>query len=521
MSSRNVDLNRARDEAETGDMDEAYRIADRYLKENPNDVPFLTIMVYVMLRAEKPTVAYHLAKRVTELEPTAAGAWMNLGMACGDLWIEKEAIRAYEKGLRHAVLPGQKAMLAVNLSSVHIDRGRFDEGEKYCRAALAAVPEHDKATANLGFCQLAQRKWAEGWKNYRKCWGSEWRPKVKYGDEPDWNGEPGKVVLHGEQGVGDMISFASMIPDACKKADIIVEVNKKLKGLFARSFPQAKIYGTRECRPGDKGALWDEEDAKIDYSLALGQCGELFRLRDSDFPGTPYLTPDADRALMWKALFESKGKPAIGIAWSGGITKTGAKYRQWTLEQLLPLLKSVDAHWVSLQYKPAGKEIAEFKAKHPEIDIVEYPHATLTLDYDDTAAMVASLDRVICIQTAVTHLAGGLGVPCWTFIPTNSQWRYGGDGEDFIWAKSVRLVRQKERGRWDDVIEDTAEELRALYGRVSKAAGSPARQGRVRGDGKKVRASGKPDYRPSRDRPRPGLRQRQKPKPNGHTEAFP
>ena len=521
MSSRNTDLATARNEAENGDIDQAYVIADKYLKENPNDVPFLTIMVYVMLRAEKPTVAYHLAKRVTDLEPTAAGAWMNLGMACGDLWIEKEAIRAYEKGLRYAVLDSQKTMLAVNLSSIHIDRGRFDEGEKYCREALKTDPANQKALANLGFCQLAQRKWQEGWKNYRNCLGSEWRPKTKYGDEPDWNGEPGKVVLSAEQGIGDVISFASMIPDALKRADIIVEVNKKLKNLFVRSFPEAKIYGTRESKPGDKEALWDEGDWKIDYSLAMGQCGELFRQKDSDFPGTPYLKADPDRTLMWKSLFASKGKPAIGIAWSGGITKTGAKYRQWDLEQLLPILQSVNAHWVCLQYKPAAKEIAEFKAKHPEIDIVEYPHATLTADYDDTAAIVAALDRVICMQTAVGHLAGALGVPCWTFIPTNSQWRYGGDGEDFLWAKSVRLIRQRERGRWDDVISDTAGELNALYAGVPTAAGEAARQGQLRGDGKAVRPAHKPSYRPARDKPRSGLRKRQKPKSNGHAEAFP
>jgi ADP-heptose:LPS heptosyltransferase len=196
-----------------------------------------------------------------------------------------------------------------------------------------------------------------------------------------------------------------------------------------------------------------------------------------------------------------KKKPCIGIFWRGGIPKTGAKYRQWDLEQLLPIFKSVDAHWVSLQYKPAGKEIAEFKEAHPEIDIVEYPHATLTNDYDDTAALVSALDHCVGMQSAITHLAGAIGVPCWTHIPINSQWRYGGDGEDYIWCKSVRLIRQQKRGEWKDVIEKTAGELRVLFGRVCKTAKNTSQKRNVRSNRKKVRSAGKSNSGQSGDRP--------------------
>ena len=517
MQSRIEALEQVRDLTDAGEADQAYVIADKWLQDDPNDVHFLCAMAHIMLAAEKMTVAYSLAKRCTELAPYESGVWMTFGMVCGDMWLDKEAERAYRRGLKYAKSDKQKIMLALNTASVHINAGRFDEGEKFCREVLKLDPEHSKAAGNLGFCQLAQRNWKEGWKNYRHTWGHEWRPKVKYGDEPDWNGEPGKVVLSAEQGIGDVLSFASMIPDAAKRADIVFEVNKKLKNLIQRSFPTIKVYGTRECQ--DKLPLWEEEDRKIDYSLAIGQCAEMFRLKDEDFPGTPYLVPDPDRTLMWKSLFASKGKPCIGIAWSGGIRNTGAKYRQWDLEQLLPILKSVDAHWVSLQYRPAGKEIAEFRKKYPEIDITEYPHATLTPDYDDTAALVAALDRVVCMQTAITHLAGGLGIPCWTFIPTTSQWRYGQGTEDYVWAKSVRLIRQRTRGQWADVIETTAGELSALYGGVQEATGKAARKGELRRDGKQVRANGQPDNRQAGDRSPTRLRLRKPLKSNGHAQA--
>ena len=469
---------------ESNDFDNAYRLCDKHLKDDPNHPKWLTLMALTLLGAEKPTVAYSLGKRVTQLAPKDAYAWLNMGMIAAGLWRDDEAERCYRRGLKYSTENEQRAMLHVNMSSVMIDTGRFSEAEPHCKKAIEAMPDSIKAHSNLGFCQLAQRNWSEGWKNYRYVLGHEWRPRYTYGDEPDWNGEKGTIVIYGEQGLGDQISFASMIPDMLKWAKendsrFIFDINPRLEALFKRSFPEATIYGTQ----GQKHLNWAAEDTKIDYALPIGQCGEFFRNRDEDFPGTPYLVPDPDRVLQWKALFKSKKKPVIGIAWSGGIPKTGSKFRRVDLEALKPILESVDAHWVSLQYKPSGKEVQG-------TPIVEYKHGTLSNDYDDTVAMVASLDMVIAMHTTVVHVAGGLGIPCWTLVPKNSQWRYGEGVDDFLWAGSLRLMRQTERGKWADVIKNVAGELHALYGKVSKEPAKATRQGKLRRDGPQVRANG-------------------------------
>ncbi len=465
------DLEAAQTLAERGDFDRAYILANRHLKKNPDDHTWLMVMTYIMLGTDKPILAYHLAKRCVQLQPKNAGGYMNLGMACKDLRLDDEALRYCKRGLKLSGSDDQKQMFCVNAASVLVDTGRFKEAEHYCNQALKINPGSEKAIANLGFCQIAQRNWKEGWKNYRSCLGHEWRPIHKYDKEPLWDGKgEGTIVLYGEQGLGDQISFASMLPDVMDWAKrhnsrIILDVSNRLERLIRRSFPDLTVYGTQ----GKQEILWAKDDRSIDYSLPIGQVAEYFRTDDKDFPGTPYLVADEDRVLQWRALFESKEKPVIGIAWSGGIPKTGSQFRQMDLERLLPVLESVDAHWVSLQYKPASKEIAAFKEKHPHIDIVEYPHGTLSNDYDDTVAMVAALDHVVAMHTTVIHVAGGLGVPCWTFVPQNSQWRYGQDVEDYIWADSVRLIRQKERGKWGADIKRTAGELSALFPRVPEA----------------------------------------------------
>ena len=115
-------------------------------------------------------------------------------------------------------------------------------------------------------------------------------------------------------------------------------------------------------------------------------------------------------------------------------------------------------------------------------------------------AMVAALDHVVAMHTTVVHVAGGLGVPCWVFVPQNSQWRYGSEGEDFVWADSVRILRQRKKGHWTDVIQQTAEELHARYTGVCEAATEAPRKGKLRDNGPKVRANGVGDHRQAGDR---------------------
>lgn len=497
------ELEVAQELAEREDYDRAYRIATKNLRDNPNDFKWMMVMMYTLLGAEKPEVAYHIGKRLVQMKPNNGGAWMNLGMAAKDIWQDAEALRCFKRGIRASNNNEQKSMLMVNASSVLVDTGRFKEAEDYALKALELRPESEKAIANLGFCQLAQRNWKEGWKNYRKCLGHDWRPIHQYDNEPQWDGKgKGTIVAYGEQGLGDQISFAQMLPDIkrwCDENDskLIVDINPRLGNLFRRSFPDVKVYGTQN----DARLKWDKEDQHVDYSLPIGQFAEYFRKEASQFTGESYLTPDPDRVLQWQSLFASKCKPVIGIAWSGGIPKTGAKFRRVDLERLLPVLASVDAHWVSLQYKDASKEIDAFKEKHPEIDIVQYRHGTLSNDYDDTVAMVAALDHVVAMHTTIIHVAGGLGVPCWTLIPQNSQWRYGTDVEDFVWANSVRLIRQQKRGEWDDVIDKTAGELGALFPRVRKGTAKTTRKGKLRRDRPKVRANGQSDHRQAGNQP--------------------
>jgi hypothetical protein len=267
--------------------------------------------------------------------------------------------------------------------------------------------------------------------------------KYRNPDEPTWNGEKGqKVIIYGEQGIGDEICFASMIPDATKDVKVIIDCDKRLKGLFTRSFPDCKVYGTRT----DKKLDWDKEDRDFGASISMGELGKFYRNSEAEFPGTPYLKACPERTAAWKAYFATLQKPVIGIAWTGGTWLNASKYRNAPLDKWGPIF-DFPAHFVNLEYKPA-----ETKG----FPVHTYPWATLTKDYDDTAALVAACDMVICMQTSVGHLAAGLGIPTWVMVPTQSQWKYG-KFETMPWYSCMKVYQQKTD--WEEVIGRIASDL--------------------------------------------------------------
>lgn len=460
-------LAKAKDLWEKAQYGDAWDVIQPVLEDNLLDPRALAMAGCIAEKAGNAPVAYHLFRAATQVQPDEANNWCHLGRVAEDIWRTEEAERYYKIALKKVEREETRITLYCNLSAMCVDNARYAEAEKWCEKGLAISPDAVGLRANLGFAQLAQGKWSTGWQWYRSALDEKTRTRFTYGDRPEWDGTPGKrVVLYGEQGIGDELSFASMVPDAIERcAKVIIDCDIRLAKLFARSFPQAIVYGTRKM-PHDC-ALWHPDDREFDASLAIGQVGEFLRTSRDDFPGTPYLTPDPDRVLMWKALWATKRKPVIGIAWQGGIPRTGARFRRWTLDQLLPVLRSVDAHWVCLEYKPAAAAIDAFRRAHPEVDIAEYPHATLTKDYDDTAGIVASLDMVVCMQTSVAHLASAMGVPTWVCVPPTSQWRYGASGESVPWYKAMRVIRQAG-GKWD--FEAIARQLAARFAREIRHA---------------------------------------------------
>lgn len=436
-----INLDLARELAETGSLKEASGLITQAMLEDINNPHALVLASYVAEREGKFPLAYHLAARITQMWPRESSGWTNLGRCADALWRMDEAERCYKRSLALCTKDSHRVTNLLNLAAMHLQLGEFDKARPYAERALAMDADNRKARHNLGMCQLAAHQWADGWKNYEGSLGSGNRIRWNYAGEPDWDGSPGKtVIIHGEQGLGDEICGASCFQDTIRISKrVVLDCDERLANLYKRSFPEAKVYGTRNAA----AVAWDEEDKHPDASAACVQLGALFRRSDADFNGLPYLSPDLERVTGWDALWLSKRKPAIGLAWSGGAHMTGDRFRRVPLEAFKPLIESIDATYVCLQYKDASEEIAA-----SGLPIRQFERATLTKDYDDTAGLVASLDAVVSVTTSVIHLAGALGVPTHVMVGECPQWRYGVDGDTMPWYQSVRLHRKPKGKEW-------------------------------------------------------------------------
>jgi tetratricopeptide (TPR) repeat protein len=435
-----------------GDIAQAGAIAELYLREHPDDAQALSILSACYKQGDRSAVAYVLAKRAVELRNDRPETWVCLGFAAQAMWRMDEALECYKKASRLALNDRQKALYFNNTASVYLDLGQFAKAEEFVDKSLALEPDDKSACHNKGLCLLARREWSTAWDWYSASIGSSQRTEFRYGNEPRWDGKPftGTLVVFGEQGLGDEVCAASVVDEIIAAQEsvggrVILDVDYRLKNLFARSFPKATVHGTR----WEKKLDWPESDRNIGASIACFEVLKYYRTKAEHFTGEPYLTPCPTRLKQWKALHG--GKPTIGIAWTGGTWRNAGTFRQLPLDQWKPLFDAMDANWVSLQYKPAGDLSAT--------PVKEYPWATLTKDYDDTAALVASCDLVIAMQTSVNHLAGALGVPNWIILPKTSQWRYGEDHKDLPWYKGAKLYRQDTT--WP--MQTIADDLKAFF----------------------------------------------------------
>lgn len=441
--------------ADGNDQDRAFgtKLLLPKLDVNPHDAQALFILGYTFMKSGNYGLAYQLNRRAAELAPHMQVVWHNLGKCAYECQKYEEAEDYWRKAVK---LKPDYPLPIDGLGLINLNRGDYDLAIEYTTRSLKHDPDSVDSLVNRGMAYLAKGMWKEGWIGYNANLGVHKDRKERIaGNEVRWDGTKGqKVFCYGEQGIGDEISFASCLPDLIRDSSkVVIECDRRLEGLFKRSFPQCPVYGTR----------YDSEPhrdipSNFDARVSVGQLPQFYRNSDSEFPGAPYLVASPEMRVAWKGLLDSLGpEPKIGIAWSGGRRHTGQSRRSVTLETLLPILK-YPAHWISLQYQTENweknyqlssmetpPEIAEFEEKHG-IKIHHWPWGTQSYDYDQTAALVAELDLVITVTTTVVHLAGALGVDCWTLVPDKVMWRYlaGRGGEVFPWAKSVTLFRQKK-----------------------------------------------------------------------------
>jgi hypothetical protein len=442
--------------------DEAARRCTALLDKDCDDHHAMFLMASVFLRGEKYGVSSLLFRRITELVPKRSEPWNNLGMCFGGMKQHHKARQCYLKAWDREKRP----LYAANVGVTHMEERDYKRAIEWSETALRMDPTCVTALNTRGLSRIALGQWKDGWKDCRAQIGGKFRKRLQFLDEGMWDGKPGtNLVIYGEQGLGDEIMYASCVPDAARENTVVLECDRRLEGLFRRSFPQIAVYGTRLA----KEIEWPNSH-KIDANIPCGQLPEFYRPTPDSCPGTPYLVADPERRIQWRALFDSWGpKPKIGIAWSGGSKHNNPEARSAGIDAFRPLIQAIDADWISLQYK--GDTLREIE--EAGLPVKHYKRASESEDYDDTAALVAELDLYIGVHTSAHHLAGALGVPSIVFTNEKSNWNYQPELRKFPWYQTTTLFPQKPGETWTQTMERLANDPDLLRLRPARSGGVP------------------------------------------------
>lgn len=368
--------------------------------------------------------------------PSLALLWNNRGNTLLELGLNRQAIKSYQYALQLAPsLHDSRVALATCLQAL----GEVQQALVECAKVLKAAPDHAEAHWNYALLLLLLGNYPGGFREYEWRWKKRrFTSPLRQFAQPRWHGgDPaGKTILvYAEQGYGDTLQFCRYLPLlAARGAAVLFECHPPL------------VACMRTVGQGITVVPFGTPLLSFDYHVPLLSLPYLFGTTLETVPVTvPYLFAPEERLPFWQSVMPS-GNRLIGLCWSGKAYPDPGRSCQ--PELLLPLTRLAGISWVSLQID--ARDVKPFSM----LDLT-----MLVQDFGDTAALLAQLELVITIDTAVAHLAGALGKETWLLVPFAPDWRWGLDRTVCPWYPTMRLFRQEQAGEWEPVIEQVTEAL--------------------------------------------------------------
>ncbi len=481
-------------------LPEAIALLENAVEQKPNSAVFRNNLANTLIEAERFADAERHLQIAIAANPAFPESHYHLGNALKAREKFEEAVAAYKEALR---LRPTFTKASVNLSSALYRLERYDVALKVLEAAreiepasaelanaqgkvlqalkredealecyleaLRLDPELPDAHRNAGLALLMRGQFEAGWKSYEwrfRCEGAS--PHWRAFPYPEWQGETekGTILVWGEQGLGDAILYASMVPDLLAQGHtVIMESKRRLIPLFERSFG---VKAVMKNNPPDPATL----NRDIRWHIPIGNLGGRLRPSLESFPQRrSYLKADETRRNTYRAILEreARGDMIVGISWRSMNTKLGPS-KTLNLREWQSILKAPGVRFVDLQYGDTTEERAAAEAEMG-VSLVHVPDLDLRVDVDGVAALATACDLIISVSNTTVHLASALGMPTWILVPASvgNIWYWMRDGERTPWYETARIFRQSSPGDWSDVLQTVQERLKAF---IAERAGS-------------------------------------------------
>jgi len=452
-----------------GFKDLAEQLFLAYLAQVPGSIPGANNLACAQRDLLRFDDAIETIRKAIYANPDSALLWNTLASILAERGDVDQSIQFFDEALR----------LKPDFHTCRYNRGgaRMSLGDPIgalddCETALPGVVlETERAMMKLARSTmlLSAGRIAEGWDAYEARFDPHYIDVTHFFvDRPRWSPESalgGKhLLVMGEQGLGDEILFASIVPDLIEQVGsegkVTLAVEQRLVSLFARSFPGAEVlaHGTlkvdhhvvRVPRFMDDAVM-----ASVDLWTPMASPLRRFRRTLADFPERRrFLTPDPDRVRHWRAALAALGpEPKVGVIWKSLVMQSARTRFYSPFDRWAPVLKTPGAVMVNLQYGDSREEITRAR-EVLGVELWTPPGIDLKNDLDDLTALCVALDVVIGPATATTNLAAAAGADLW-LISTPGAWpRLGTDR--YPWYPQARLFTPPQHNAWEPVMADIA-----------------------------------------------------------------
>ncbi len=430
---------------------DAVALYERVLAAVPDHAESLHGAAMSLVQTGEHARALQYLARLAQRYPQSAEVHYNRGTLLGTMERYDEELAAYRQAI---ALQPNFVRAYVNLGVALRDLHRFDEALQQFRKAVSIDANDAGARTNRAQTNLLLGEFEHGWREYE--W--RWRDGTMQHGLPDamlWTGKQNlrdkTVLVHAEQGFGDTLQFIRFIGRlSAMGARVVLRVQDALWPLLRDFSGTTDVIGESAPLPA------------FDYHIPMLSLAFALKVRGGDLRvETPYVHADPQRFAQWTdVLAKGDARPRVGIAWSGSRTHLNDHNRSIPLAQCAPLFDA-DVQFVSLVKDVRERDRAcvdELAARGVLRDVAD----RLT-SFADTAALIAQLDLVITVDTAVAHLAGALGKPVWIALPFTPDWRWQLKRDDSPWYAQMRLFRQTKRNDWSDALRDLRTALDAWH----------------------------------------------------------
>ena len=447
-------------------------VAEQFFRQvlalEPNRLEAIVNLASLLTGTAQFDAAIALLEPALAREPECPELHLTLGSALREKGNLPQARMHYEAAL--AVRPDFAPALS-NLADMVSDAGDRQTARTLYDKAIKADPKNPQARLNRAMLHLLNGDLKDGWRDYAARIDVPGKVPAPTGEQrlAPWTGGSLKrvrLLVRAEQGVGDQILFASLIPElaARAKADggsVVLECEPRLVPLFARSFPDATVRPAAIKTIGGRPVTdygWLKSAGGANAAILMGSLPKYLRGALTDFPNPhSFLVPDAQDKARWREFFAQNGKRIIGISWRSGKVGGGDRMLQYApLQDWARFLRDIDATFVCAQYAAADEEIAALEAMSGRKILVP-EKLDQKNELDRSCAMLAALDVLISAPTAVSWLAAGAGArtlkllygPVWTAM--------GQIHEPF--APACECIVPAQLGDWNDTFRQVATKL--------------------------------------------------------------